>query len=538
MKNLLDKVSADGIPFMMRNLQKDAISGFLVFLIALPLSLGIAKASGFPPIAGLYTAIIGGIVVSFFAGSMLTIKGPAAGLIVVVLGAVEAFGNGNALLGYQLTLATIVVAGLIQVVFGLFNFGKYSEFFPSSAVHGMLASIGIIIISKQFHVALGVTPEAKNPLALLAEIPSSFMKMNPEIAIIGLGSLAILFILPKIKNEIIRKIPGAFVVLLFAVPLGLYFELYQNHAYVLGSMYQINPDEVLVNLPSNFLDGITFPNFSQIFSLTALKYIIMFALIGSLESVLSAKAIDMIDPYKRKSDFNKDLVAVGIGNTVAGLIGGLPMISEIVRSSANLNNGAQSRWANFFHGFFLLVSVATIPHLIHLIPNAALAAMLVYTGFRLASPKEFSKTLEIGWDELVVFVVTIVATLATDLLMGIAIGIAVELAIDLIWGVPVKSLFRAHAEIIEEEKGTRLVVKDAALFSNYMLIKSKYFDKLPHRGLIMIDLHEARVIDHTFLEHLQELKEDWESDNCHVEIVGMEKHECLSNHPLCARRNH
>ncbi len=538
MKENLDHVGAKGVPLLTRTLKKDAIAGFLVFLIALPLSLGIAKASGFPPIAGIYAAIVGGIVVSFFAGSMLTIKGPAAGLIVVVFGAVEALGNGNAALGYQLTLATIVIAGLIQIAFGLMNLGKYSDFFPTSAVHGMLASIGIIIISKQIHVALGVTPEAKSPLTLLAEIPHSFINMNPEIAIIGLGSLAILFVLPKIKIQWVRKIPAAFVVLLFAVPLGIYFELDMSHAYVLGNIYQVNPQDVLVNLPSDFLAGITFPNFSQLLSVTSFKYIMMFALIGSLESLLSAKAIDMLDPYKRKANLNKDLVAVGIGNTISGLIGGLPIISEIVRSSANINNGGQTRWANFYHGFFLLVAVVSIPHLIHLIPTAALGAMLVYTGFRLASPKEFSKTYSIGWDELVVFVVTIIATLATDLLLGIAIGIVVELAIDLIWGVPLKALFTAHADIIEEKDGVRLVVKDAALFSNYMLMKSKYFDKLPHKGRIVIDLHEAKVIDHSFLEHLEQFKEEWEAEDCHVEIIGLDQHDSLSSHPLAARKMH
>lgn len=536
MRKYLDQLGVKGVPFMTRTFQNDAVAGFLVFLIALPLSLGIAKASGFPPIAGLYTAIIGGIVVAHFAGAVLTVKGPAAGLIVVVLGAVETLGGGNAFLGYQLTLAAIVAAGVLQILFGYLNLGKYSEFFPTSAVHGMLASIGIIIISKQIHTVLGVNPVGKSPLALLAEIPSSIATLNPQIALIGLLSLLVLFIMPKIRLNWLRKVPAAFVVLVFAIPTGIYFELNTNHSYILGSVYQVDPSAVLVSLPNNILEGLTFPNFSQILSLTSLKFILMFALIGSLESVLSAKAIDMIDPYKRKSDFNKDLIAVGIGNTLAGFIGGLPMIAEIVRSSANINNGAQTRWANFFHGFFLLAAVAAIPNFISLIPNAALAAMLVYTGFRLASPKEFAKTLEIGRDELLVFVVTIIATLATDLLLGIVIGIGVELAINRFWGIPLKALFSAHAEITEEENGTRLKVKDAAIFSNYMLIKSKYFDKLPHKGLILIDLHDAKVVDHTFLEHLEELKTEWEADNCHVEIVGLENHECLSKHPLCTRR--
>ena len=201
------------------------------------------------------------------------------------------------------------------------------------------------------------------------------------------------------------------------------------------------------------MGGINLPDFSEVFSLTSIKYIAMFALVGSLESILSAKAIDILDPFKRKSDLNKDTLAVGIGNLVSGSIGGLPMISEIVRSSANINNGARTRWSNFFHGIFLLAFVALASDLIRMIPNSALAAMLIYTGYRLASPKEFKKTWNIGWDQLIIFVVTITVTLATDLLVGIFAGVAVQFILHFVSGARFQTLFKSNFEVTETGAG-------------------------------------------------------------------------------------
>ena len=362
----------------------DAMSGFLVFLIALPLCLGISMASGFPPVAGVLTAIVGGVVVSFIGSAELTIKGPAAGLIVIALGAVTELGMGDPILGYRRALAVGVVAAIIQIIIALSRAGVVASVMPPAVVHGMLAAIGVIIIAKQTPVMLGVQGAHGEPLEMLLEVPHYLAEANPEVLLIGLISLATLVLLPLIPG--LKKVPAPMVALMLTIPLGLALHFSDAHTYTLANhTYELGP-EYLVQLPGNLLDAITFPDFSVVFSAASIKYIIMYALVGSVESLLSVIAVDAMDPEKRVSDLNKDLLATGIGNLICAAIGGLPLISEIVRSKANIDAGASSKYSNFFHGVSLLLFVALLPSLLQQIPLAALAAMLVYTGARLASP--------------------------------------------------------------------------------------------------------------------------------------------------------
>lgn len=352
-----------------------------------------------------------------FSGSVLSIKGPAAGLIAIALGAVHDLGQGDALLGYRLTLAIIVVSGVLQIVLGLVKAGSLADFFPSTVVYGMLAAIGIIIISKQIHVLLGVKVASLTPVDSFALLPNSLLNMNPAVAFIGGISLAILFIKPYFSHPYFRIIPAQLIVLIVAIPLGMLMQLHSGQEYtLLGISYLRDPQVLLVDLPDSFFPSQFLPDFSSITSAVSIKYLVLFTLIGSIESLLTAKAVDSLDPYKRHAQMNNDLVAVGIGNTLAGLLGGLPMISEVARSSNNVQNGARTRWANFFHGLFLFLFVIVAAGLIEMIPNAALAAMLIFTGYNLAAPKEFINTFKIGADQLIIFVVTEVATLeANDL---------------------------------------------------------------------------------------------------------------------------
>lgn len=520
------KTPLDGLAGLKENFSTDAVSGFIVFLLALPLSLGIAKASEFPPIMGLVSAIIGGIVVSFLMGSRLTIKGPAAGLIVIVAGAVNEFGGGET--GWHLALGAMVVAGLVQVLFGVFKLGKLADFFPLSAIHGMLAAIGLIIIAKQIPVLLDVAPaltKGKGPIALIASIPTFIANLDPKATAIGVVCLIIMLGWPMIKNPIIKKIPAPLVVLIVAIPAELAMDFQTTEpAYALVH---------IGNLLENIKVNVDFGGFAQ--TGLFIKYVIMFALVGTLESLLTVKAIDMLDPYRRKSDANKDLIAVGVGNTLAAVLGGLPMISEVARSSSNVNNGAKTRWANFFHGFFILGFVLLASHLIELIPNTALAAMLITVGIKLAHPKEFIHTFNIGKEQLSIFLITIFFTLYEDLLVGIGAGIALKIIIHLINGLPISSLFKAPTLVSFEGDEYLVEIDKSAVFTNYLGIKSK-LDAIPSGFNVTIDLKNTKLVDHSVMENLHHFEHDYVENGGTVKIIGLDDHKPVSAHKLAARK--
>jgi MFS superfamily sulfate permease-like transporter len=450
---------------------------------------------------------------------------------VVILGSVDRLGGGAA--GYYGTLAAIVIAGVILFILGRLKAGELGEFFPLSVVHGMLAAIGIIIMSKQFHVMLGVKPVAKEPLGLLAEIPKSLMSMNPEIAFIGIVSLLILIAHALIKNKKIKAIPIPLVVVAIAIFMGLHFDFEHIHHYFYsGKDYVVDPAKCLVLLPASFLQALTFPDFSQIASGAFWFSVISITLIQGVETLLSAAAVDKLDVYKRMS---KDVGAVGLGTALSGAIGGLPMIAEIVRSTANVAAGAKTRWSNFFHGAFMLAFVVFAASIIDMIPLAALAAILVVTGFRLASPKSFKETYALGPEQLVFFVVTIIATLATDLLIGVTTGIVAKFIMQLIAGVPPSVLFKVDATVTNKEDETIAVVKKAAVFSNYISLK-KILNAIPKGKYIVLDLRDCVLVDHSVMERLHQYEIDYEQAGGQFEVCGLEKHRPSSLHPLAARK--
>ena len=515
----------DGLEGLKQNFGNDATAGFVVFLLALPLSLGIAAASGFPPVMGLLSAIIGGLVATFFTGSQLSIKGPAAGLIVIVADSVGAFGGGVA--GWQLTLGVMVVAGVLQIFFGLLKWGKYVDLFPLSAIHGMLAAIGFIIIAKQIPVLLNVDPSlssGKGPIALLGAVPGFFINLDPQVSIIGGVSLAIMMIWGFVKHPVLKKIPAPLLVLLFAVPTSLYLDLTSNAPdYTLVKVGKII-DQVGLNVR---MDGVSQ---TGIF----IKFVIMVTLVGSLESLLTIKAIDLLDPWKRKGDANKDMIAIGVANTLAAALGGIPMISEVARSSANVAQGGRTRWANFFHGAFLLVSVLLAYQVLELIPNAALAAMLIAVGIKLAHPREFTHMLKVGPEQLAIFITTIFFTLFEDLLIGIAAGMVLKAVIHIFRGASLKSLFRAGVTVEEEDDGVSMHFGDAAVFTNYLGIKET-LDQISATKKVRFDFAKTVVIDHSVLENLHHFEKDYTRAGGKVEFIGLEELNPSSAHPHAAR---
>jgi MFS superfamily sulfate permease-like transporter len=531
MKNQME-IPADGFKGLVKHIGTDALSGFMVSLLALPLSLGIAKASGFPPLLGLVTAIIGGVIVSLFMGCRLSIKGPAAGLITIATGATVALGSGVLndkgidVMGWQMTCGAIVVAAVFQILFGVFKLGKFSDFFPLSVIHGMLAAIGLIIFAKQIHFIFGINPASikkMGPFELFAEIPNSLINnLNTEIFIIGMACLVIVFGWPMIKSKITKKIPAPLIVLAVSIPLGIVFHLDNK----------VTPN-ALVSV-GNIFDIVDYnARFDKFATWTFALVVIQYLLIGSIESLLTVKAVDIMDPWKRKSDTNKDLIATGVGNVGAGLLGGLPMISEVARSTANVAYGAKTRWSNFFHGISLLIFVLVATPLINMIPSAALAALLIGVGYRLASPKEFKHTFKIGVEQLIIFLTTIFFTLYEDLLWGVGAGIMVKFIIHFINGLPVKYVFKSKFNV--EDDGSRyiLYVHKAAVFSNLLGIKKKLY-KIPDGKKIFIDLSDCRIVDHSAMDNFYKFQEEYQAKGGECKIYGLDRHKAISKHKSSA----
>lgn len=541
-----------------RYIKFDLVSGLLVFLIALPLCLGIAGASGFPAINGVFTAIAGGILCGLLSNSELTIKGPAAGLIAIVLGAVAEFAamanvdpnNGDATVYLKylpMVAAVAVVSGLIQIAFGLLKAGALADMFPTSVIHGLLASIGIIIIGKQLYPLLGLKPNSSTEAyEAFLDLPAHLPHVAWQVAVIGLSSLLILFVYPHLKKSIAicRLVPPQLIILILAIPAALFLfkEFPENgrtyeivslgtpQTQVVKSLLVKVPDSAW-KLPAAFI----YPDFSLIGTIAFWKWVLMFSLVGSLESLLSAKAVDVLDPWKRKSDLNRDLLAVGIANTAVALIGGLPMISEIVRSSANKDFGAKTRWSNFFHGIFLLCSILLLPQLLNLIPLTALAAMLVYAGCRLAHAREFVHMYHIGKEQLLIFVATIVGVLMTDLLVGVGIGILTKLIVEMIFGVNPIHFFKAPALVDEFDDKTILHLESSAVFSNWLMIKKKIMS-LPRDREIIIDFSGSPFVDHTVMSKLAELQSDFASSGRTLTIDGLDGHQMLSHDEMSCRK--
>lgn len=534
MSSTAKEIPVKGWAALKRYIRYDALAGFSVSLIAMPLCLGIALASGVPPIAGLFTAIVGGMLASRISGSNVTISGPAAGLIVITLSAVESLGNGDTAIGYPFALAAIVVAGAIVALFGLLKVGKLGDFFPSAVVHGMLAAIGVIIMIKQFYPALGVAAPKGELIEVAAHIPVAITQMNPEVFLIALAAIAVLIIHPRLRVKWLKMIPAPLIVLLVTIPMAHAFDLFHEHHYhFMGSDYELGP-KYLVNLPDKIADGIVFPDFGLVGTGKFWIAVISFALVSGIESLLSAKAVDALDPWKRRSNLNMDLVAMGGGSAMAGLIGGLPMISEIVRSSANINNGARTQWANFFHGTFLLVFLLALTPIIEQIPMSALAAMLIFTGFRLASPKEFIGMAKVGPKQLAVFIITLLTVIATDLLIGIGVGIVAELVFHLLSGAPLSSIYKAHAKVTKEADTTRIRLDKAIIFTNYLSMKSIVGKQ---KGKVILDFEGINLLDHTVMHNLHNLQDEMALKGIDLTYAHMTHLNGVTEHPLSDHTN-
>ncbi len=491
----------------LRNFRFDAPAAVVVFLVALPLCLGIALASGAPLFSGLIAGIVGGTVIAFLGGSPLAVSGPAAGLTVIVMSAIDDLG------GWEPFLLAVVLAGILQFVLGVVRAGIVSYYFPSTVIKGLLAAIGVILILKQIPHSVGWDKDPEGDLQFLqpdghntfSEIFYAFEHVHIGAAIIAVLGLAILITLQR-KPTLIRTkwLPGPLLVVLMGIGVNEFF------AAVAPSL--ANTGELLVAIPVlhdvGMRELISFPDFSRIADPAVYQTAVTLAIVASIETLLCVEAIDKLDPFKRKSDTNKELRAQGIGNLVCGLIGGLPITAVIVRGSANIQSGARSQMSSFLHGVLLLLAVVAIPIVLNRIPLAALAAVLLHIGYKLAPLSLFKSMWARGRVEFLPFITTVVAILLTDLLKGVLIGFAT--GVFFILRANLKTPYYLHRRESHEEEhpsGRRthihLELSENVTFLNKASV-AKALSEIPDGAVVDIDASHSMHINRDVLEVIHE----------------------------------
>ena len=489
-----------------KNLKSDLPSSVVVFFVALPLCLGIALASGAPLFSGLIAGIVGGIVVGSISGSSVGVSGPAAGLAAIVLTAIGTLGS------FENFLLAVVLGGAIQFIFGILRAGVIGYYFPSSVIKGMLTGIGIIIILKQIPYFFGYNSNSHESLNLLQFEGESFFSeifnvvnfISPGATAVALIALLILLLWSEVlssKGKIFQLVQGPLVAVLVGI---IYFVCTQ------GNILWGISSELLVSVPvpkdaSTFLAQFSFPNFAAISNPQIWITAFTIALVASLETLLCVEATDKIDPLKRVTPTNKELLAQGMGNVLSGLIGGLPVTQVIVRSSANIQSGGRTKMSAILHGFLLLISVILIPNLLNKIPLSVLASVLFIVGYKLAKPALFVDMYRLGWKQFTPFVVTVLGIVFTDLLIGIALGLSVGVVVILI-----KSFQNSHFLHIEDHSNGAHKIKmtlaeEVTFFNKGAILKE--LDSLPHNSSLELDVTKTRYLDNDIIEILEDFSQ-------------------------------
>jgi len=531
----------------------DLLAGLQVSLVSLPLSLGIAIASGAPPVTGLISAIIAGLIFPFLGGAYVTISGPAAGLAPALLAGMLALGGGDLAAGYPLLLVAICITGLLQILLAFFKTGRYAIFLPVTVVEAMLAAIGLIIIIKQIPALMGaILPASKSMLASVVKLPQALLQIEWGVLFIGSISLFLIFYLNKSKHEWMRKVPPPLFVTLLGILLAFVFNLDAKY---------------LISMPESILDGgITVPAFGEVFSRPDLWWgvlvvVITLTLIDGVESLATIKAVDKIDPFQRKSDPNVTLRAMGVSNTLSSIFGGLTIIPGGIKSRTNIDAGGRTLWANFYNATFLLLFLFVATDFISMVPLSAIAAILIYVGWKLCEYKVFTKTYSVGRDQLIIFIITIISVLATDLLWGILIGMSAEVVMLLYLLMPSFrrvltgriSLHQSYSLLWENFKSlfSSPIIKIKTLerdgvahyemtISSLVCFNLLHLDKLlaslpPKEGVTLIITESGRIIDHTAMEYLHQFEEESVRDGRVFELVGIENFFQFTRHSLAAR---
>jgi len=502
----------------LQNLRNDIPASIIVFLVAVPLCLGIALASGAPLFSGIIAGIVGGIVCGALSGSQLGVSGPAAGLAVIVLTAIQDLG------AFETFLLAVVFAGVFQFILGVLKAGIIGYYFPDSVIKGMLAGIGIIIFLKQIPHAFGYDKNYEGSLAFaqndghntFSQFYYMLESITPAALIISAISLAILILWEQKfmkKIQLFKLIQGPLVVVALGIILNIVFS---NTGMALGA------DQV-VSIPvaeslTGFINLFTLPDFSQWNNPQVYTVAITIAIVASLETLLCLEATDKLDPLKRVSPANKELRAQGIGNLISGLIGGLPITQVIVRSSTNIQSGGKTKTSAILHGFILLGSAMMIPTVLNLIPLSSLAAILILVGYKLAKPALFKKMFKTGWTNFIPFVVTILAIVLTDLLVGIGIGMAVAIFFVLYENYQ-KPFFFEKENHLSDSGHITLTLSEDVTFLNKANIQ-RALQIIPDNSKVTIDAAKSINIHHDVIEIIEEFEVNAKQRNIEVEIIS------------------
>lgn len=504
------------LEYYFRYLHHDIPAGTVVFLVALPLNLGVALASGAPLVSGLITGIISGLVVAWASGSQLSISGLAAGLSVIVVHALEKLGS------FEGALFSVAVAGILQMVLGFLGAGTIAVYFPSAVIKGMLAAIGLILIMKQIPHAVGYDADFEGDESYLqadthttfTEIGYALQSISPGAITVSLVAIAILLLWESRwlqGNPVLSLVPGPLVAVLWGIAFNLFSARF-------APAFAIAPDHWVqlpaIRGPEDLLHQITFPDFTQYRNLEIYSVALTLALVASLETLLSLEAIDKIDPWKRVAPTGRELKAQGFGNLLCGLIGGLPMTAVIVRGSANVAAGARTKMACFVHGVLLLLSVMFLHEHLNLIPLSALAAILLLTGYRLANLALFRDMYRKGFHQLAPFLVTIGAILVSDLLKGMAIGMACGLYFI------IRTNFQAAISMTRDGNNYLVRLHQSVSFLNKPLLRD-YLSRIEENSCVLIDGSRALFIDHDILETIHDFVAAAGDDNITVELKSV-----------------
>lgn len=499
------------LKFYTQSVGADIPSSIVVFLVALPLCLGVALASNAPLFSGLIAGMVGGIIIGSLSGSQLSVSGPAAGLTAIVAAAILKLPS------FEAFLLSVVICGVLQIILGFVKAGVIGDYVPNAVIKGMLAAIGLILILKQFPHLVGYdkdyagdeTFEQANNENTFSGIAHAFRAITPAAVAIGVAGILFQVFWEKFtatKKGFIKLVPAPLVVVLLGIGINMVLQ---------NSNAGLNPEH-LVRLPvaksaNEFFSFFTAPDWNAVANKDVWITAVTLALVASLETLLSIEAIDALDPYQRVTNKERELKAQGIGNLLSGLVGGLPVTSVIVRSSANVNAGAQTKLSAVFHGLLLLLCVVFVPRLLNLIPNAALAAVLIYTGYKLAKPSLFKMYYNRGWDQFLPFVITIAAILFTDLLKGVIIGIGVGLFFVM------RSNFRTAVFVVHDENKFLFRLRKDVSFLNKPVIKNK-LEEVPPNSVVLIDTSRADFIDKDVVEVINDFCKHAQLKNITVEL--------------------